>query len=55
VAGFDSLGRLRSVEIDLAAAPNAELVPPPEVFERDWPAALGLRLDDAGEPAAAGP
>jgi hypothetical protein len=55
VAGFDVMGALRSTELDLGAAPDPSLAPPAEVFERDWPVALGLRLDDAGEPVVADP
>jgi hypothetical protein len=50
LAGFDVMGRLRSFELDLGAAPDPALGPPAELLERDWTAALGLRLDDSGEP-----
>ncbi len=55
VAGFDALGTLGYAELDLGAPPGPSAAPPPEVFERDWPSALGLRLDDAGEPTASSP
>jgi WD40 repeat protein len=50
IAGFDVMGPLRLLELDLGAAPNPAAPPLPEVLARDWPAALGLRLDDSGEP-----
>jgi WD40 repeat protein/subtilisin-like proprotein convertase family protein len=55
VAGFDALGTLGYAELDLGAPPGASVAPPAEVFERDWPSVLGLRLDDAGEPTLASP
>jgi WD40 repeat protein len=48
VTGIDARGALRSIAIDLAAASTAAPVP-----ERDWAAALGVKLDDAGELASA--
>jgi hypothetical protein len=47
VLGFDARGVLRRADVDLAAPGTASV--PPEVLNRDWSAALGLRLDDAGE------
>jgi len=38
-------------DMDLAAPPAAS----PSGAPRDWPAALGVRLDDAGQPAAFDP
>jgi hypothetical protein len=55
VAGFDVMGTLRLLELDLGAPPDPARAAPAEVFERDWPAALGLRLDDSGEPVPAEP
>jgi hypothetical protein len=45
IAGFDVMGALRTLDLDLATAPT----PRAEMLARDWPAVLGLRLDDAGE------
>ena len=45
IAGFDVTGVLRTLELDLGAA----LAPRAEALERDWPAVLGLRLDDTGD------
>jgi WD40 repeat protein len=51
VLGFDARGVLRRSEVDLAAAGAASV--PPEVLSRDWTAALGVKLDDAGEVVSA--
>ena len=47
ILGFDARGTLRRSDVDLAAPGVASV--PPEVLSRDWSAALGRRLDDAGE------
>jgi hypothetical protein len=49
-AGFDSSGMLAVTGFDLAATPEAA---PPDgavLVARDWSAALGLTLDNDGEP-----
>ena len=48
--GFDVMGTPRVLDLDLAAAPEADLAPRAELLQRDWPAALGAALDDDGEP-----
>jgi subtilisin-like proprotein convertase family protein/WD40 repeat protein len=55
VEAFDARGDLHRSEIDLAAARAGVPAAAPELLSRDWPAALGLALDDAGEVAPAGP
>ncbi len=54
VEGFDSRGELRRSEIDLATPSGGARAAPPELASRDWPAALGLAVDDAGEVVPAG-
>jgi hypothetical protein len=49
IAGFDARGELRRTDIDLASPRAGPRVAPPEVVSRDWPAVLGLTVDDAGE------
>jgi WD40 domain-containing protein len=49
--GFDARGVLRRADVDLAASVAATV--PPELMSRDWTAALGLELDDAGEVVSA--
>jgi subtilisin-like proprotein convertase family protein/WD40 repeat protein len=53
IEGFDARGELKRSEIDLAAASGGGPATPPELLNRDWSAALGLELDDAGEVAPA--
>jgi WD40 repeat protein/subtilisin-like proprotein convertase family protein len=55
LAGFNLTGALRLLEVDLGAAPEPALAPSADVLARDWPAALGLTLDDAGEPKLVDP
>jgi hypothetical protein len=55
IEAFDARGDLRRSEIDLAAAESGAPAVAPELLSRDWPAALGLALDDAGEVGPAGP
>lgn len=45
--GFDARGVLRRVDLDLATSVATSV--PPEILSRDWTAALGIELDDAGE------
>jgi hypothetical protein len=52
--GFDARGELRRSEVDLAAPRGSAPAAPPEIVSRDWPAALGLAVDDAGEVVPAG-
>ena len=54
IEAFDARGELRRNEIDLAAARSGAPGAAPELLSRDWPAALGLALDDAGEVGPAG-
>jgi len=49
VEAFDARGELRRSEIDLAAPGGGAPAAPPELVSRDWPAALGLKVGDAGE------
>jgi hypothetical protein len=50
IIGVSSNGSLVSLDIDLAApAPDAP-ADVPALVARNWPAALGLRLDDNGAP-----
>jgi WD40 repeat protein len=51
VAGYDGRGELGVTALDLAVSPDAALAGEFRARVGDWPAALGLRLDDAGEPA----
>ena len=55
IEAFDARGDLRRSEIDLAAAESGAPAVAPELLSRDWSAALGLALDDAGEVGPAGP
>ena len=55
IEAFDARGELRRSEIDLAAGQIDAQAAAPEVLSRDWPAALGLAVDDAGEVGPAGP
>jgi hypothetical protein len=48
-AGVDGLGALVSGEVDLAAAAAAS-ADAAALVERDWSAALALRLNDNGDP-----
>lgn len=52
VVGVGERGALTSVDVDVAGAGNAQ--PIADTLGRDWIAALGLRIDDAGEPVADG-
>jgi WD40 repeat protein len=52
--GFDARGELRRSEVDLAAPKVGAPAAPPEIVSRDWPGALGLAVDDAGEVVPAG-
>jgi WD40 repeat protein len=52
--GFDARGELRRGEVDLAAPRGSAPAAPPEVVSRDWPAALGLAVDDSGDVVPAG-
>jgi hypothetical protein len=54
-AGFDSSGALTVTSLDLAAAPAAAPPDGAALVARDWSAALGLSLDDDGEPALLDP
>jgi hypothetical protein len=54
VLRFDARGDLRRSDIDLAAKGGTGPAAPPELVSRDWPAALGLTVDDAGEVVPAG-
>jgi WD40 repeat protein len=54
VEDFDARGELRRSEIDLAAPQTGAQAAPPEVVSRDWPAALGVTVDEAGEVVPAG-
>lgn len=54
-AGFDSSGALTVTSLDLAAAPAAAPPDGAALLARDWSAALGLSLDDDGEPALLDP
>jgi len=55
IEAFDGRGELRHSEIDLAATGSGVPGAAPELLSRDWPGALGLALDDAGEVGPAGP
>jgi WD40 repeat protein/subtilisin-like proprotein convertase family protein len=48
--GVGERGALAALAIDVAGEADAQLVA--DTLGRDWPTALGLRLDDAGEPVA---
>ena len=48
--GFDSSGVLTATNFDLAGAPDAAPSDGAVLVARDWSAALGLTLDDDGEP-----
>jgi WD40 repeat protein/subtilisin-like proprotein convertase family protein len=54
LVGPDAAGALTAATIDVAALPPAAAAAPP-LAPRDWPAALGLKLDAAGEPSAFDP
>jgi WD40 repeat protein/subtilisin-like proprotein convertase family protein len=49
-AGVEAAGVLASGIVDLAAAPRAVTTEASALVARDWPAALGLRLNDNGDP-----
>jgi hypothetical protein len=55
IEAFDGRGELRHSEIDLAATGSGFPGAAPELLSRDWPGALGLAIDDAGEVGPAGP
>ena len=55
IEAFDGRGELRHSEIDLAATGSGVPGAAPELLSRDWPGALGLAIDDAGEVGPAGP
>jgi hypothetical protein len=48
--GWDDRGALGVVALDLATLPEADAALAAPQPERNWPAALALRLDDNGEP-----
>jgi uncharacterized membrane protein len=48
--GVGERGALTTLAVDVAGESDARLVA--DTLGRDWPAALGLRLDDTGEPVA---
>jgi len=50
VAGFDGRGMLGLADLELGGLPAAG-ASSPELLERDWTPALGLKLDEAGNPA----
>jgi hypothetical protein len=50
LAGFDGSGALAATSFDLAAMPDGAAPDSATLVTRDWSAALGLALDDAGEP-----
>jgi hypothetical protein len=54
IESFDARGALRAGEIDLAAPRGGAPAAAPELLSRDWPAALGVAVDDAGEVAPVG-
>ena len=54
VEAFDARGELRRSEIDLAAGRGGASGASPEIVSRDWPAAVGLAVNDEGEVVAAG-
>jgi WD40 repeat protein/subtilisin-like proprotein convertase family protein len=54
-AGVEAAGVLTSGVVDLAAAPRAVTTEASALVARDWPAALGVRLNDNGDPVPLDP